>query len=460
MSGRVASVGLSALLVLVAPATATAACPPSTTILKSPRAGSHEVQAKGLNDRGDVVGFSDGRDGTFRAILWKRGKAARAVKLGVLPGYVSSEAYGVNNHRVVFGLLYDKRERTFPFRWKDGRMTVLRGPNGRIQQADVPDRNAINERGEITGTLIVAGNRRAVRWTRKGKATFLPRCRDTPGRMRGASARTASYPVGRAGCPTTTARTTRSSGPDPARPFPLNTPPGRADGAAEATNRSGLTVGYLGNLGTDTDPESDQAAVWRTRDAAPLLLGPADPYAYGELVDVNDRGQAAGMSGTFTESLFPVVTARDLEARMAEPAQHRDPRQGPSRPPRRGRPAPRHQRSRDHRRQRLRPRGQGLRRAASHLPRPLDVRLRTVGEAWCRSRRPAERAAGADPEDVPARLFGPPDLGVFAIFDTSGPERSSVGGLLALRPERLAQVRMPPTAQPAPRGERRGPTGF
>ena len=141
---------------------------------ESPRAGSHEVQAKALNDRGDIVGFADGRDGTYRAIMWKRGKASRAVDLGVLPGYVSSEAYGVNNHRVVFGLLYDRKERTFPFRWKDGRMTVLKGPNGRRRQADVPDRNAINERGEIAATLLIAGQRRAVRWTRKGKAALLP----------------------------------------------------------------------------------------------------------------------------------------------------------------------------------------------------------------------------------------------------------------------------------------------
>lgn len=92
----------------------------------------------------------------------------------MLPGYVSSEAYAVNNHRVVFGLLYDKKERTFPFRWRHGRMTLLKGPNGRKRQADVPDRNAINERGEIAGTLLIAGGRRAVRWTRKGKASFLP----------------------------------------------------------------------------------------------------------------------------------------------------------------------------------------------------------------------------------------------------------------------------------------------
>ena len=55
-------------------------------------------------------------------------------------GYVASEAYGINSDLVVFGLLYDKQERMFPFRWENGRMTVLKGPNGRIQQADVPDR--------------------------------------------------------------------------------------------------------------------------------------------------------------------------------------------------------------------------------------------------------------------------------------------------------------------------------
>jgi len=45
-------------------------------------------------------------------------------------------------------------------------------------------------------------------------------------------------------------------------------------------------------------------------------------------------------------------------------------------------------------------------------------------------------------------------------FDTSGRERSRVVGVLALRPERSAQVRMPPTAPRASRGERPGPTGF
>jgi hypothetical protein len=41
--------------------------------------------------------------------------------------------------------------------------------------------------------------------------------------------------------------------------------------------------------------------------ARPRLLGrPAPPYAIAELVDVNDRGQAAGMSGNFTTNGFPL----------------------------------------------------------------------------------------------------------------------------------------------------------
>jgi probable HAF family extracellular repeat protein len=178
--GAVGLAGLAASLVVDTSASsarpAAKACSPSVAILKSPRVGSQEVQAKAVNDRGDVVGFADssGGNGAIHAILWRGGTAAGAVDLGVLPGYVSSEAYGVNNKRVVFGLLYDRQERMFPFRWEAGRMTVLKGPNGKPQPVDVPDRNTLNERGEIAATLVVAGQRKAVRWSPDGEATLLP----------------------------------------------------------------------------------------------------------------------------------------------------------------------------------------------------------------------------------------------------------------------------------------------
>ena len=316
----IVAAGLAASVLAVASASATSAagtaCSASTTILESPRAHSREVQAKGVNDRGDVVGFADSKGGPVHAILWIGGSVAGAVDLGVLPGYVSSEAYGINNDRVVFGLLYDRKERAFPFRWDKGRMTVLNGPSGRPQPTDNPGaggRNAINARGEMAWTLVVNGNRRAVRWTSDGKATFLPAL---PGHTW-----TDAFSINDDGIVSGWSRKlpnedgaenpvlwTRSG-----KAIALKTAPNRADGIAEATNRSGLTVGYLGNVGTDgipgvanTDPERDNAVVWRSRTAAPRLLGrPAPVHFIGELVDVNDRGQAAAMAGYVTNKGFP-----------------------------------------------------------------------------------------------------------------------------------------------------------
>jgi probable HAF family extracellular repeat protein len=309
------ALAVSLLAVTSASATegAGTACSPRTMILESPRAHSLEVQAKAINDRGDIVGFADSKAGRgpIHAILWKGGKAADAVDLGVLLGYVSSEAYGVNNRRVVFGLLYDKKERAVPFRWANGRMTVLTGPNGEHVYTDNPGaagRNAINSRGEMAWTVIVHGDRRAIRWMPDGSATFLPAL---PGH-----AWTDAFSINDDGIVSGWSRKlpNRDGEENPVlwtrsrKVIALKTIPGRADGIAEATNRSGLTVGYLGNVGTDgipgvanTDPERDNAVVWQSRTAKPRLLGrPAPVHVIEGLVDVNDRGQAAGMSGTVT----------------------------------------------------------------------------------------------------------------------------------------------------------------
>ena len=67
----------------------------------------------------------------------------------------------------------------------------------------------------------------------------------------------------------------------------------------------------------NTDPERDNAVVWQSRTAAPRLLGrPAPVHVIAELVDVNDRGQAAGMSGTFTNTGFNARRAADLAGRL------------------------------------------------------------------------------------------------------------------------------------------------
>ena len=272
---------LSTVLVAGVPASSSAepqrpaagkACAPSVLHLES-STEQGEAQAKALNNRGDIVGFasSEAKDKAIHAMLWKNGKVAGAVDLGLLPGYVSSEAYGVNNNGVVFGLLYDKQERMFPFRWQAGRMTLLKGPNGKLQQVDAPDRNMVNDRGQIAGTLMINEWPQAVRWAPDGKATVLPAL---PGH-------TWTYAFGLNDDGVVSGWSRKLPNDDgeenpvlwdaSGKVVPLKTAPGRADGIAEATNRSGLTVGYLGNLGTDgipgvanTDPERDNAVIWQS----------------------------------------------------------------------------------------------------------------------------------------------------------------------------------------------------
>jgi hypothetical protein len=166
----------------------------------------------------------------------------------------------------------------------------------------------------MVATLLIAGQRQAVRWSPDGKATLLPAL---PGHTW-----TDAFSINSDGIVSGWSRKlpNEDGAENPVlwdaagKVVPLKTAPGRADGIAEATNRSGLTVGYLGNLGTDgvpgvanTDPERDNAVVWQSRTATPRLLGrPAAVHAIAELVDVNDSGQAAGMTGTLTNTGFAV----------------------------------------------------------------------------------------------------------------------------------------------------------
>jgi hypothetical protein len=72
----------------------------------------------------------------------------------------------------------------------------------------------------------------------------------------------------------------------------------------------------------------------------------------------------------------------------------------------------------------------------------------------------ATASVGEHPMSVRSRNRIARGLWVLMAARTSVRDRSSVGRELALRPECSAQARMPPTARPAPRGERRGVTGF
>ena len=134
-----------------------------------------------------------------------------------------------------------------------------------------------------------------------------------------------------------------------------------------------MTVGYLGNLGTDTDPESDQAAVWRTRTAAPQLIGPAGPAKPTRSSSTSTTAdRPPGCRARFTEDGFPVAepaiwrTGWTACAAFAIPAAAR------------AHPVVVTQLNDINARGAIVGNvyglaGQGLRQAPSHLPRPLDL---------------------------------------------------------------------------------------
>ena len=234
------------------------------------------------------------------------------------------------------------------------------GLNGRIQQADVPDRNTINERGEMTATLLIGGNRRAVRWTPAGKASFLPAL---PGHTW-----TNVWSINDNGIvsgwsrkqPTDDGENNPVIWDASGKVIPLKTSPVRADGAAEATNRSGLSVGYLGNLGTDGvlgvkkhDPSAKRRRLEIARGTtAPVWDRPRRPTPSLDWVDVNDKGpKRRGMSAHPTNTGFSLSAPRIWRTAAATLKPIPVPRGLTEKPGRRHQPE-RHQQPRRHRRQR------------------------------------------------------------------------------------------------------------
>lgn len=117
--------------------------------------GGHDSGAQGINNRGQVVGWSmlrprtKARDdiGLYRAFLWEKG---RMRDLGSIPGFAESSATAINDRGQIVGELYrthlDYRTTSRAFLWEKGRMRNLGAPAGLSSTA-----LAINDRGEVVG---------------------------------------------------------------------------------------------------------------------------------------------------------------------------------------------------------------------------------------------------------------------------------------------------------------------
>lgn len=107
---------------------------------------------KGINGKGDAVGWSASAPGPNHAVVWRNGIA---FDLGtIIPGpanQTSSEAHGINDHGVIVGACYDNVAHPPPiaFRWRQGKMEALPVPEGYAGAFA----NSINAKGDICGWI-------------------------------------------------------------------------------------------------------------------------------------------------------------------------------------------------------------------------------------------------------------------------------------------------------------------
>ncbi len=123
--------------------------------------GGRYCRVTGLNDQGEVVGWSrlkiaSGKAPVEHAFLWSNG---RMTDLGTLGGRWS-RAVAINNQGQVIGSSATKTGEGHAFVWQDGAMTDLDEPGGKGSDAF-----AINESGQVVGWSATNRHRHAVLWT-------------------------------------------------------------------------------------------------------------------------------------------------------------------------------------------------------------------------------------------------------------------------------------------------------
>jgi probable HAF family extracellular repeat protein len=111
--------------------------------------------ASWINDAGEVVGWADLKgDVTNHPFLWKKGKKMK--DLGILKGDTCDAAWGINSKTQVIGDSGNcfNQVGLRPFLWENGSLYDLSTafPPNHFQWSAA---NFINDRGEITGNLVL-----------------------------------------------------------------------------------------------------------------------------------------------------------------------------------------------------------------------------------------------------------------------------------------------------------------
>ena len=129
--------------------------------------GHTSSQALGINAGGQMVGWSGSTDGAqSRAVLWDQNEAQ---DLGTLPGDLSSQALGINAAGQVVGWSGSRA-----FLWQAGTMADLNGLIPHDFGWVLARATGINDAGQIVGSGLIDGQRRAFLLTPDSADQSLP----------------------------------------------------------------------------------------------------------------------------------------------------------------------------------------------------------------------------------------------------------------------------------------------
>jgi probable HAF family extracellular repeat protein len=247
--------------------------------------GDQLSTAAGINEVGQIVGFSSQTFGGPTAVLWSNG----GVKdLGTLPGDVYSLAQAINDAGQVVGYSIDSSFNSSAFLWESDAMTEL--PN--LGGGPFGIAFSINEAGQIVGGSGGQMGPHAVLWSNGGVKDL--------GTLPGDPISLA-YDINDLGL--IVGGSGDMIGPRPViwqdgNITELSTLPGDVYALAASVNNGGQIVGFSGVVYSNS-----RAVLWDNGTITDLGTLPGDSFSAA--VAINDAGQVVGFSG----SLWPDISA-------------------------------------------------------------------------------------------------------------------------------------------------------
>ena len=292
---------------------------PPTMIDLGTLPGRTESHGMGINDLGEVVGFSFGFECgpqcppfcfpcEWRAFYWR--ELEGMVALDPLPGFANSDAYDINNSGIIVGISYH------PIRavsWENGVVTELSDLGGTVSDAE-----SINELGQIAGWSELPGDLEvhAIRWNPGGGITDL----ETLGGEYGAA-----WGINEVGQVVGWSNLVQGG---PKHAFLWDETSGMQD--LGTLRGLPLSIAWAVNdcpqvVGTSLSATAQDAFVWQNGVMMNLndLIPPGSGWQLGGAIDINAEGAIVGVGTRYGYSraflLTPIATCPDGTIVSADP---------------------------------------------------------------------------------------------------------------------------------------------